>query len=269
MKKYGAIAIIILGLAAIGWFGWQIVNESEANVRKEPEATEPAPTGPEKYSGQWFVQLLDEVELPHTMPITEPPEIIGHEGADEQIRSVATGRGYKLRTIPTPDINVKVFDEIVAQPAVEQPWKRLKAAAKQEAGITLGLISGYRAPKTQRQIFLNQLDLQARDEIGRPYTSEEIANGEADAVIDQILTEYSIPGYSRHHSGYALDVTDAGSGKPFEEFANTKGYEWISKNSYKNARRFGFVPSYPEGVENQGASAEPWEYVYVGKGNIE
>lgn len=267
MKRV-AIAVTLLSLVVIGWFGWQRFSQPP-ETEPPSQINEPVETGPAKYSGQWYVDLLNAIELPNTQPITEPPAITGNKEADAQIRQVAEGRGYELQSIPTPNINVKVFDKIVAQPVVEKPWGELKAAAQKEAGVKLGLISGYRSPDTQKEIFLNQLDAQARDRLGRPYTNEEIADGEADEVINKILSEYSIPGYSRHHSGYALDVTDAGSGKPFEQFAATKGYEWLKKDDYANARRFGFVPSYPEGVENQGASAEPWEYVYVGREHLQ
>lgn len=267
--KQAAIAVIVLGLVATGWFGWQIVHSPDPGASGEPESAEPTRVEPEKYSGQWYVDLLNSVELPNTQPITAPPAITGNQEADAQIRKIAEARGYRLQSIPTPNINVKVFDKIVAQPVVERPWNELKAAAKREASVTLGLISGYRSPETQKEIFLNQLDLQAREANGRPYTNDEIAAGKADEVLDKIMSEYSVPGYSRHHSGYALDVTDAGSGKPFEEFADTKGYEWLRMDDYKNARRFGFAPSYPEGVARQGADAEPWEYVYVGKQHLE
>ena len=98
------------------------------------------------------------------------------------------------------------------------------------------------------------------------YSLVQIANGEADAAINQILNFYSIPGYSKHHTGYAIDIEDSGSG--LDGFATTKGFAWISANNYENAKRFGFIPSYPDGATNQGPVPEPWEYVWVGRDNL-
>ena len=86
----------------------------------------------------------------------------------------------------------------------------------------------------------------------------------ADEIIDRMLQTSTIPGFSKHHTGYTLDITDLTSGMDFTEFAQTEGFKWISANNYLNAKRFGFIISYPEGVTNQGPEPEAWEYVWVG-----
>jgi len=129
----------------------------------------------------------------------------------------------------------------------------------------LGLISGYRSVDYQRRIFLNLLRIEARKWIGREWSAAELTSGEADSVIDAILTESSIPGYSRHHTGYTLDITDLSSGRDFTQFGETAGFRWISAHNYLQAKRFGFIPSYPEGAGKQGPEPEPWEYVWIGE----
>ncbi|HUV07366.1 MAG TPA: D-alanyl-D-alanine carboxypeptidase family protein, partial [Spirochaetia bacterium] len=142
-------------------------------------------------------------------------------------------------------------------------WKKLEAEAGRE-GIRLGIISAHRPVDYQRRIFLNLLKIGALNEIGRPYTDGEIAGGMADGLIDRVLRESSIPGYSKHHSGYTIDITDLSSGRDFTEFGHTSGFQWISAKNYLKAKKYGFIPSYPYGAAGQGPDPEPWEYVWVG-----
>jgi LAS superfamily LD-carboxypeptidase LdcB len=93
---------------------------------------------------------------------------------------------------------------------------------------------------------------------------EEIARGDADDVVDLVLQTSSIPGYSKHHTGYAMDWADLTSGKGFTDFVETPAHRWLAKDNYHNAKRFGFIPSYPPGASQQGPDPETWEYVWVG-----
>ena len=103
---------------------------------------------------------------------------------------------------------------------------------------------------------------------GREYEEREIAAGQADHLIEEVLRYSSIPGFSKHHSGYTVDISDPSRGDPFTEFRQTEGFAWISAHNYLKAKRFGFVPSYPEGAERQGPEPEPWEYVWVGEDRL-
>jgi zinc D-Ala-D-Ala carboxypeptidase len=69
------------------------------------------------------------------------------------------------------------------------------------------------------------------------------------------------PGHSEHHTGYALDITDASRTDvdlkvAFEE---TAAYQWL----VANAQQFGFEQSFPRN-NAQGVSYEPWHWRYVG-----
>ena len=66
-------------------------------------------------------------------------------------------------------------------------------------------------------------------------------------------------GYSEHQLGTAIDLTTVKLGANFTEFSDTKAYEWLVKNAYK----YGFVLSYPEG--NSYYQYEPWHFRFVGK----
>ena len=116
--------------------------------------------------------------------------------------------------------------------------------------------SKHRSVDKQRSIFLNNF--------GTDFTHAQILKGHADEQLHLILTTRSIPGYSKHHTGYTIDITDRSIGYDFTKFKNTSGYQWISKNNFENARKFGFIPSYPEGAEILGPTPEAWEYVWIG-----
>lgn len=213
-----------------------------------------------------FRELYYDTELPNTRQPKEAPHITGDAATDEYIRVLATNRGYKLQRVPTSELsNIEGY---AIQSSAGQSWVDMKKAAQKERGIEIAVVSGYRSIEEQRKIFMSRLASEGTATIDREYTNQEILSGQADEVIDNILATSSIPGYSKHHTGYAIDITDVGSGLDFEQFSKTDGYKWLSDNNFKNAKRFGFIPSYPKGAEAQGPEPEAWEYVWVGQENL-
>jgi D-alanyl-D-alanine carboxypeptidase len=69
------------------------------------------------------------------------------------------------------------------------------------------------------------------------------------------------PGYSEHHTGYAIDVTDGRFPKQdiTYNFATTDAFKWLTIY----AKEFGFEMSFPEN-NSQGVSYEPWHWRFVG-----
>lgn len=65
-------------------------------------------------------------------------------------------------------------------------------------------------------------------------------------------------GYSEHQLGTTVDLTTTTIGGPYESFDNTTAFVWLQKNAYK----YGFVLSYPEG--NSFYVYEPWHWRFVG-----
>ena len=148
-------------------------------------------------------------------------------------------------------------------PAALGDFRALQVEA-QQYGIELGLVSGYRSLAHQRSIFVMRLEEMAQELHHRSVTMEEIAQGQADDVVDGVLKTSSIPGYSKHHTGYAMDWVDISSGIQFTDFDLTPAHRWLAADNYYNAKRFGFIPSYPYGASQQGPDPETWEYVWVG-----
>jgi D-alanyl-D-alanine carboxypeptidase len=215
------------------------------------------------YSPGGFKDLYEQVEYPRTETISEAPPITGHSQADQRIVELAIRRGYKLRRQADENALIHQGRHALQEQAMTA-WRRLQATADQE-GVQLELVSAYRSVDRQRQIFLRELRALSLQQQGREYTGQEIAAGVADRWIKEVLRYSSIPGFSKHHSGYTIDISDPSSGHGFTEFAQTRGFTWISAHNYLNAKRFGFIPSYPAGAVGQGPEPEPWEYVWVGR----
>jgi len=78
--------------------------------------------------------------------------------------------------------------------------------------------------------------------------------------IEKADTYSARPGFSEHQTGLVIDVDNGKT--DFNNFENTKEFEWMINNSYK----YGFILRYPYGKENiTGYSYESWHYRYVGK----
>lgn len=215
------------------------------------------------FSPNGFRQLYESLVYPYTQPLGEPPEITGDPMADARIVRMAAARGYRLRSEAEAGHLAPVGKHQLQESALLD-WQRMQRQALSQ-GIRLELVSGYRSIPRQRAIFLSYLQEESRRRRGREYTPEEIASGRADGAIDVVLASSSIPGFSRHHTGYTIDLNDPSIGKDFTDFAASPGFLWLSAGNYLNAKRFGFIPSYPDGASTQGPEPEPWEYVWVGE----
>jgi hypothetical protein len=196
------------------------------------------------YTGDQFKGLYDYAVASHLPGLSQPTgqmSVTGDASLDERIWEIAFSRGYVLRPVASGDL--ATADGVPMQPQAAAAWGQLKAAAR-DAGMSFIVSSAYRSPATQRTQFLSKLE------------------GTSDDAINATLVWYSVPGTSKHHGGYALDFRY--SNGTFGEFRNTPDYEWLSRDNFYNAKRFGFIPSYPDDVTAQGPNPEPWEFVWVG-----
>jgi len=66
-------------------------------------------------------------------------------------------------------------------------------------------------------------------------------------------------GFSEHQLGTTVDLTTPAIGGTFQSFGDTEAFEWLQKNAYK----YGFILSYPEG--NNFYIYEPWHWRFVGR----
>ena len=213
------------------------------------------------FSPNGFRNLYEALAPP---PPAEAPAVTGQAAADERIARLARARGYRLRAQADPAQLADAGGGRQLEPRVLEAFRSLQAEAAAQ-GLRLELVSGFRTVARQRAIFLGALAERGRQRLGRNYTAGEIAAGAADAALEAALAESAPPGFSRHHTGYALDLNDPSSGRPFTEFGDSRAYRWLAADNYLVAKRFGFIPSYPPGAGAQGPDPEPWELVWVGE----
>ena len=66
-------------------------------------------------------------------------------------------------------------------------------------------------------------------------------------------------GHSEHQTGLAVDIAD--NFDDYNEFANTKEFNWIKDNAFK----YGFILRYPKfKTDITGFKYEPWHFRYIG-----
>lgn len=109
-------------------------------------------------------------------------------------------------------------------------------------GINLVPLSGFRSIEEQETVFFD-----VKAERGqRTTTRAEVS---------------APPGYSEHHTGYAIDIGDSyyPDADLRESFEKTPAFEWLQEN----AGYYSFELSFPRN-NPQGVSYEPWHWRFVG-----
>lgn len=142
---------------------------------------------------------------------------------------------------PSKLVSLSRNRSIMMQPEAADSFEAMLAAAERD-GIYLVPISGFRTAEDQHFLFF---EIKAE----RGQTASTRAEVSAP------------PGYSEHHTGYAIDIGDAN--QPSTDlsiaFEETAAFKWLEAN----APRYNFELSFPEGNE-QGVQYEPWHWRFVG-----
>jgi zinc D-Ala-D-Ala carboxypeptidase len=107
-------------------------------------------------------------------------------------------------------------------------------------------VSGFRSVAQQEKLY--------KDQIQRRGSETEAAKISAP------------PGYSEHHTGYAVDLADGNSSLTdlSYKFAESDAFRWLSQH----AQEYGFELSFPQN-NFQGVSYEPWHWRFVGSPQAE
>jgi D-alanyl-D-alanine carboxypeptidase len=130
---------------------------------------------------------------------------------------------------------------VLLREAAAERFLAMVRAARAER-VTVVPLSGFRSVEEQTYLFFT---LKAK----RSLSARERAQVSAP------------PGYSEHHTGYAVDIGDGDRPDTDLEtdFDKTAAYRWLTAN----AARFGFELSFPRD-NPQGVSYEPWHWRFVG-----
>ena len=129
------------------------------------------------------------------------------------------------------------------QPAADAFMDMARAA--ESDGIYLLPLSGFRSVEQQQYLFFGIKEEQAQ-------------------ATRERATVSAPPGYSEHHTGYAIDVGDADRPETHLEqsFENTPAFRWLEQN----AARYSYELSFEKGQSGP-VSYEPWQWRYVGDRN--
>ncbi len=246
-----------------------VVNQLEAESAIDPslekEELKEILFSYEFYSSEDFIEINNQANS-KVRTEEDAITIIGDPLADKAIIEKAEARGYVLRKEADPATLVTIDNEkLLPNPAAA--WQKMKSVALLDS-IQLKLNSGFRSTDRQKEIFLERFNSSAVWNYGIEPSADNILAGYADGALEETLTFTAPPGYSKHHSGITVDINDSEVDSSIVAFADTDAYEWLSANNYLNAKRFGFIPSYPDGVENVGPNPEPWEYIWVGEDSL-
>ena len=267
-KKLGIVLLLLLVVAGVATFVFMGRETTPSPTETTQEVTKPSLAAQQTstetvpitgelriFTDNEFNVFYNNLLQPGLERVENPPFITGNDIADVRIREIAEARGYRLRASPSEDANIILVDGYQLHAAVADPWESLQSAAAAE-GHTMSIVSAYRSVSDQRGLFTARLAAAGA-------TISQVEAGEADDIVDQVLVESSIPGYSKHHTAYTIDLLC--EGYIFENFKNSNCNEWLIEDNYRNAKEYGFIPSYPPEADAQGPDPEAWEYVYVGR----
>ncbi len=194
------------------------------------------------------------VEQPTTKPVPSKPKSQGNKPRAVkplQEASVAKpSRGDLLGHLPydvAPQSSLEAITadaRLTMRSAAANKFKQMQADAR-AAGIILIPISAFRTAKAQEQLFFSVKEQRVQDAAKRAEVSAP-------------------PGYSEHHTGYAVDIGDGNAPATNLEtnFAETKAFAWLEENALKYSFELSFPPD-----NEQGVSYEPWHWRFVGDRN--
>ena len=133
---------------------------------------------------------------------------------------------------------VKIEGDYVATPETVAAYKELTADL-QKQGMKIYVVSSYRDIAYQDNLYNYYLKTDSKQEVD---------------------TYSARPGYSEHHTGRALDISQVYNN--LDAFEGSKEAKWVYENAYK----YGFIVRYKEEqMEVTGYIFEPWHITYVGK----
>jgi D-alanyl-D-alanine carboxypeptidase len=174
--------------------------------------------------------------------IPQEPQPVAAAVTPVEHESVTVGESthYKYNDVAAENL-VHIADsangkEFMAKEAAPYFHSLVAAAAKHE--IRLSVVSAFRSYDKQKGLWENQIKKRGSEAAAAVWSAP--------------------PGYSEHHTGFAVDFNGEDSSTILSEsFENTTAYRWLSEN----AARFNFYLSFPKD-NAQKIGFEPWHWKY-------
>lgn len=199
--------------------------------------------------GSWGVFSLKKQSLSPTVKPTQPKPTTTKpqppQPAPEKITKAPSKKIDLLGHLPyseAPESELSsIGGNLQLRTSAAAKFKQMQAAARAE-GINLVAVSAFRNADIQEQLFFGIKEQRGQDATKRAEVSAP-------------------PGYSEHHTGYAVDIGDgdAPSTHLEIEFAQTATFAWLEQNALKYSFELSFPPD-----NDQGVSYEPWHWRFVG-----
>ncbi len=221
--------IILLGIILNGYAATKLIMGSSSNPSTINQPLQSSTSTPNKTDD------TNVVSAKNIQPEIAVKQKFGHFPYSE-------GNAEKMITIASyAQQEYQRFEQLAPEPALA--LMKLIYAARDEK-VWIIPVSGFRTIAAQEKLF--QAQIQRR---GSPEAAAKLS---------------APPGYSEHHTGYALDVADGHFPKQdvTYNFTQTDAFRWLSQH----AKEFGFELSFPEN-NSQGVSYEPWHWRFIGSPN--
>jgi LAS superfamily LD-carboxypeptidase LdcB len=203
------------------------------------------------FTGDQFKSIYKNQKYSNTTISNEAQEVTGYPLVDQYIRDFAPRRGFSKQPLADESKLIE-FQGYRIQPQAATSFQKVQDLAA-KVGIKITLVSAYRSPIEQKIIFAPIMPV--------TYIEEELLAGTYDQILNEGMNTIAPPGFSRHHTGYAMDF--GCDTLEVTKFRDTPCYAWLRKNNFKVLIDNNIIPSYPEGVTLQGPAPEEWEFVYV------
>lgn len=193
-----------------------------------------------------IVQSIASLFAAGTLLLTDAVDTATPQNNDEGLLFLVN-RQWRISENYTPPLRMTDVPGQVRRlrPDASAALEEMYAACKEEIGVTLTSVSGYRSYTKQTNIYNAKL---------------KRVNGSRERADEYVAR----PGASEHHLGLAMDVGQKSKTNLTAAFGNTQGGKWVRENCW----RFGFILRYEEDWEDiTGYKFEPWHVRYVGKEN--
>jgi zinc D-Ala-D-Ala carboxypeptidase len=181
-----------------------------------------------------------EPVLPNTTAVTSSPSL---SPGDTQAKTNSSLLGHlPYPEAPETDLaSISPDGRFRMRKTAAQQFLAMQQAAR-SAGVNLVPISAFRSVKEQEQLFF-------------------AVGAQRNQTPAQRAALSAPPGYSEHHTGFAVDIGDGNvpATNLSENFEKTKAYQWLSQNAAKYRFELSFPRDNPQGV-----SYEPWHWRFVG-----
>lgn len=187
----------------------------------------------------WIPRLL--LASPPTRPVNSVPVPIANGSAPASTPDTLLGHVRYQEATPDQLEAVTTDGSIRLRRGAAAQFQAMMAAAQAD-GITLVPLSGFRSLADQKYLFFEVKAERGQDTTQRAEVSAP-------------------PGYSEHHTGYAIDIGDGDRPDTHVKtsFEETPAFQWLQAN----AAHYSFELSFPRN-NPQGVAYEPWHWRFVG-----